>query len=183
MQYPPQSQLAISVKLIWIWRKSFLYELILWFCMYDTTMIYHQNPIKKILQDLAKTFQDLASWQEICSKSMPTFRTCKNLSYLARFLFKIHAKILYCLISGQILARSWKDLAKILFKILARFFHREPACGLTLSAIGIPHLNNIIAQLQVHKHTHTHACTYTWYMYNFLQEVHESSDKWQYHQK
>ena len=65
-----------------------------------------QIPIKNILQDLAKTFQDLASWQEICSKSMPTFRTCKNLSYLARFLFQIHAKILYCLISGQILARS-----------------------------------------------------------------------------
>ena len=65
-----------------------------------------KNPIKNILQDLAKTFQDLASWQEICSKSMPTFRTCKNLSYLARFLFQIHAKILYCLISGQILARS-----------------------------------------------------------------------------
>ena len=48
-------------------------------------------------------------WQEICSKSMPTFGTCKNLSYLARFLFQIHAKMLYCLIYCQILARSWQD--------------------------------------------------------------------------
>ena len=30
---------------------------------------YHiSTPIKNILQDLAKTFQDLASWQEICSQ-------------------------------------------------------------------------------------------------------------------
>ena len=81
-------------------------------------------PIKNTLQDLGKTSQDLASWQEICSKSMPTFGTCKNLAYLPRFLFQIHVKILYCLISGQIHARSWKDLAKILSKILARFFNR-----------------------------------------------------------
>ena len=66
------------------------------------------------------------SWQEICSKSMPTFGTYKNLAYLPRFLFQIYVNILYCLISGQIHARFLsRSLAKILFKILARFLDRE----------------------------------------------------------
>ena len=59
-------------------------------------------PIKNISQDLTKTFQDLASWQEICSKSMPP---CQLFELARIFLCKI-GKILYCLISCQILARS-----------------------------------------------------------------------------
>ena len=44
-------------------------------------------PIKIILQDPGKKSQDLASWQEICPKSMLTFGTCEDLAYLTRFLF------------------------------------------------------------------------------------------------
>ena len=71
------------------------------------------SPIPPYQKYLTRSCQNVASWQEICSKSMPTFQTCKNLSY-PRFLFQIHAKILYCLISGQILE-----------KILPRFFSRS----------------------------------------------------------
>ena len=67
----------------------------------NTISYAHKFTIKNILQDPGKKSQDLASWQEICSKFMPTFGTCKNLAYLPRVSFQIQVKILFCLISGQ----------------------------------------------------------------------------------